>query len=138
MNLDDCLKEGLLKKTKPSFSMSQDSLARASSYIDKARSNLDLNNYDLVVVCAYTSMFHAARALLFRDGYKERSHICLISFIEEKYPEIGSYARQVDLYRRARHNALYNPNSIQSLADAEVAVESAKAFLTKVESMLID
>jgi uncharacterized protein (UPF0332 family) len=81
-------------------------------------------------------MFHAARAILFKDGFKERSHICLILYVEEKYPSLRGYARQVDQYRRARHNALYALDSNQSRADAEVAIESAKDFLSKLTGLI--
>lgn len=136
MNVDKCIKEGLLKKTKPSSDMAKRSIEKADSYIGKAFSNLELGNYDIAVICAYTSMFHAARALLFRDGFKERSHLCVISYIEENYPELRDYAKEVDHYRQSRHTALYDLDSFQTSAEAEVSIESAKAFKDKVTGLI--
>ena len=63
--------------------------------------------YDLAVVSVYTAMFHAARAILFRDGIKERSHICVVTYIKEKYPHLSEYANTLDSYRKSRHTMLY-------------------------------
>jgi len=136
MMLKQCLEEGFLKKTAPSIKMANASLGKSEAYIDKAVSNMGIGNYDLAIVCAYTSMFHAARSVLFRDGFKERSHVCLISYLEEMYPELKSYAAQVDQYRRARHTVLYALDSVQTRADAEIAIGEARAFSKKVASML--
>jgi uncharacterized protein (UPF0332 family) len=63
--------------------------------------------YDLAVVSVYTAMFHAARAILFRDDIKERSHICVIQYIKEKYPHLTEYANALDSYREQAHDALW-------------------------------
>ena len=80
MRVRDCFKEGLLRKTKPSNQYAIKSFEASLSYIEDAKDNLKMNNNNLVIFCSYTAMFHAARSLLFRDGIKERSHICTVSF----------------------------------------------------------
>jgi len=52
-------------------------------------------------------MFHAARAILFRDGVKERSHECIPIYLNERYPELERIANTLDSHRRFRHNAIY-------------------------------
>ena len=74
MNMRNCYKEGLLRKTKPSKQFALKSLDTSKSYIENAKDNLNLKNYNLVIFCSYTSMFHAARALLFKDGVKAVSY----------------------------------------------------------------
>ncbi len=39
----------------------------------------------MATIALYNAFFHTARALLFRDGIKERSHFCVARYIEEKY-----------------------------------------------------
>ena len=120
MNVRNCFSEGLLKKEGPSIEKSKRSLEIAKSFIKKAENNLDSKNYDLVLFCCYTSMFHAARAVLFRDGVKERSHICLILYLKEKYPEIKDSLNLLDVYRRSRHTALYSLEFLYLLIEIRI------------------
>ena len=118
MNLKDCYKEKLLRKTKPSLQFAQKSLEISQEYIKKAQDNLKIKNYDITLFCAYTSMFHASRGLLYKDGIKERSHICIISHIKESYPNLRKLANLLDTYRRNRHNTLYALDFLTSEDDA--------------------
>jgi len=92
MRVRDCFKEGLLRETKPSNQYAIKSLETSLSYIEDAKDNLKMNNNNLVIFCSYTAMFHAARSLLFRDGIKERSHICTVSYLRETYPRLKRLA----------------------------------------------
>lgn len=83
-------------------------------------------------------MFHAARALLFRDGIKERSHLCTISYLKETYPRLKRLANQLDTYRRNRHNIIYaldflisDDEAHQAIVDAETLFEQIKNVLNK-------
>lgn len=136
MNTTDCFKEGLLKKEAPSKEKSVKSLENAKKYIEKAMHNLKSEDYDLVIFCCYTSMFHAARAILFRDGIKERSHVCMIQYISEKYPKIAKICGMLDIYRRSRHNALYALDILYKKEDAEGAIDDANEFLGGIKGFL--
>jgi len=92
--------------------------------------------YDVSLVTSYTSMFHAARAILFRDGVKERSHECIPIYIAAKYPELRSFANVLDSYRTFRHEAIYDLDTEVTKADAEAALREAKVFLEKMKSLL--
>jgi len=96
VRIQDCFKEGLLKRTTPSKQYAIKSLENSLMYIQDAKENLTLNNTNLVIFCSYTAMFHAARALLFRDGIKERSHLCIVSYLKETYPQLKRLANQLD------------------------------------------
>jgi len=136
MNVQECLKEGALKKIRPSLEMAARSLETAEAYIGKSRSNLEMGNFDISMVCSYTSMFHTARSLLFKDGFKERSHICLIQYIREKYPQLKGLANQMSHYRTARHTVLYGLDVIETKSDAESALETAQEFLKEVKPLV--
>ncbi|MBU0497510.1 MAG: HEPN domain-containing protein [Candidatus Thermoplasmatota archaeon] len=105
-------------------------------YIQNARDNLGLQNKNLVVFCAYTAMFHAARALLFRDGVKERSHVCIVSYLRETYPRLRRLANQLDMYRRNRHNTLYALDFLISDVEAQQAIDDAEHFYRHIETIL--
>ena len=81
-------------------------------------------------------MFHAARALLFRDGVKERSHLCIVSYIRETHPRLKRLANQLDAYRRNRHNTLYALDFLISDDEAQQAIEDAEQFYRQIKDTL--
>ena len=105
-------------------------------YIENAKDNLKMNNNNLVIFCSYTAMFHAARSILFRDGVKERSHLCVISYIQEMYPQLKRLANQLDAYRRNRHNTLYALDFLISDDEAQLAIEDAENFYKQIKNIL--
>jgi len=86
MKLADCFKKGLLKTISPDTENADRSIKLSMENIEDAVENLIIHRYRVVVILSYTAMFHAARAILFRDGIKERSHECIPVYIVEKYP----------------------------------------------------
>jgi len=136
MRVKDCFKEGLLKKTKPSKQYAKKSLDVSLVYIEDAKDNLQMNNNNLVILCSYTAMFHAARALLFRDGIKERSHLCTVSYLRETYPRLKRLANQLDSYRRNRHNTLYGLDFLVSDDEARQAVKDAELFYKQIRNII--
>lgn len=136
MNLDECFKEGLLQKTEPSIEKAKKSIENAEFYLTDAELNFKMQRNHLVIFCCYTSMFHAARALLFRDGIKERSHICLIKYIKEKYPALQDFAILIDSYRRSRHSAIYGLDYRVPEIDAKSALEDTKKFIREIKKLI--
>ena len=137
MKVEDCLKRQLLVKKKPSFEKAQKSLEAAEAYIKKAKDNLKIKNFDIVIVISYTSMFHSLRSLLLRDGLKERSHICLLSYVKERYPEFSSIVNSTDIYRRFRHTALYGLETIDFEEEAETSIEVAEEIYDPVKGKIL-
>jgi len=80
-------------------------------------------------------MFHAARSILFRDGIKERSHLCVISYIQETYSQLKRLANQLDTYRRNRHNTLYALDFLISDDEAQQAIEDAEQFYRQIKEI---
>jgi len=126
----------LLKKTKPSKQYAVKSLETSRKYMQNAKDNLKLKNSNLVIFCSYTAMFHAARSILFCDGVKERSHLCVISYIQETYPHLKRLANQLDTYRRTRHNTLYALDFLVSDDEAQQAIEDAKHFFQQIKKII--
>jgi uncharacterized protein (UPF0332 family) len=80
-------------------------------------------------------MFHAARAVLFKDGLKERSHICVILYIEEKYPDLRRFTRLMDGYRRSRHTVLYGLEDEAVEEDAEQGLEDGRDLIDAIKKV---
>lgn len=121
---------------KPSKQYAIKSLDTSLSYIQDAKDNLKMNNHNLVIFCSYTAMFHAARALLFRDGIKERSHICIVSYLRETYPNLKRLSNLLDIYRRNRHNTLYALDVLISEDDAHQGIIDAELFYEKIKNII--
>ena len=86
------------------------------------------------------SMFHAARSILFFDGYREKSHACIARYLEEKYVKNKKldmkWIELLDHYREVRHDDQYNLSFLSTEEDAENAFKSAKDFLNTMENLL--
>jgi uncharacterized protein (UPF0332 family) len=133
MNLQSCFDDGLLKRVKRQPEVALKEIEKAKEYLGKAKKNHSMKIYDLSVVAAYTAMFHAARSLLFKDGIKERSHVCIILYLRSKYHKLAHHIRVLDSYRRFRHTALYALDVSIDENEAREALKSAKEFIDEIE-----
>ena len=140
MNVEECLAEGLLKKTDPDRKKALRSLELSAHKIEIAKRELKAGIYENVVISAYTSMFHSARALLYRDGYKERSHYAIFVYLNEKYTDKMErrYLHEFNSLRMERHELMYGLEKLPEIlkAEAESVVEIAEGFLEQVKKIL--
>ncbi|MCP8321946.1 MAG: HEPN domain-containing protein, partial [archaeon] len=47
------------------------------------------------IIASYNTVFHAARALLFKDGIKEKSHWAVARYLEYEYVNKGKLDRKI-------------------------------------------
>jgi uncharacterized protein (UPF0332 family) len=135
MKLDECFRRGLLKRIHPDHENAVRSLDLSTANLEDAAENLRIHRYRVVIVSSYTAMFHAARAILFRDGVKERSHECIPLYLKGNYPELETIANALDAYRRFRHAAVYGLDMDMDEDEAEAALEAARELLTEVKKI---
>ncbi len=136
MRLEDCLKSGFLKKHRFSPDVIEKELDNAEKHLADARKCIASEMYGLATVSIYTGMFHAARAILFRDGFKERNHVCVIAHLRKNYPALREHVRVLDSYRRARHSALYGIDAEEDPEEAVHGIELAEGFILEVKKIL--
>lgn len=136
MKLAECFRKGMLKRIAPDRANTMRSLELSASNIEDAAENLSMHRYRVVAISSYTAMFHAARAILFRDGVKERGHECIPVYLKEKYLDLEALANTLDAYRRFRHDAIYGLDFILDEDEARAALDSAREFLEKVKSII--
>ena len=135
---EELFAEGLLKRASPSLEKAEKSIARAEKYLEKARKVFDAGMDDVAVLLAYSSAFHAARALLFKDGVSERSHYAIGEYLKEKHPEIGKGAiNTFDLYRNLRHTVAYGLDTSVGAKDSASSLEFAREFLAKAKKLVL-
>ncbi|MEA3493192.1 MAG: HEPN domain-containing protein [Candidatus Margulisiibacteriota bacterium] len=87
--VDDCFKKRLLIKSRPSRELAGKSIRQAEHFLEKAENYLKLEDVETISIYLYYAFFHAARALLFKDGIKERSHYCTLTYLEHAYIKSG-------------------------------------------------
>ena len=147
--VEECFEQGLLKKIKPNLNYAEQSIKQAEHFLDEAVELLETSMKDMAFIALYNSSFHAARALLFRDGVKERSHYCVCKYIEEKYQmqELITLQQSVilDSLRSKRNDIQYSleqPGLEEDLGEIfdEVAdfIEKVKEIIKKVKRPKID
>ncbi len=140
MRLEDCTREGLLRRTKPDPRKAVRSLEIAKLRLEEAEASLKGDIFSGSLILSYTAMFHAARGLLFRDGWVEKSHVCLLAYLRERYVRVGKleqrYLSMLDASRIERHETLYGLEATISREDAGHALSKAKEFVSKIAEIL--
>jgi len=135
---NDCFKRGLLRKVEPSENKGMESLKRAEDWINEASKNIDVSAYDSCIASSYMVMFHSARALLFRDGVREKSHFCIARYLE-KYVENDlleeKWVLLLDRIRDVRHMDQYSLHHTASEEEAISAFNSAKDFCKRMKKL---
>jgi len=138
MNVDECFNKRMLRKTQPDIKKAKRSLEIAENKLVTAKNAFEKELYGPTIIYGYTSMFHSSRALLYRDGIQEKSHICLVLYIREKYKnKIPPYLiNSLDSFRKERHETLYGLDFIETKKDAELSINDAEQLLIAIKKIL--
>ena len=70
----DCVKQGLLRRIPVSISVAESSLRASERWLLEAETGLSSGALNSSVMSSYLAMFHSSRAVLYRDGCREKSH----------------------------------------------------------------
>ena len=62
----------VLSRITPSIGLAKKSIKQAKSFLKDAEDLIKMKKDRMAVIALYNAFFHAARALLFKDGVKER------------------------------------------------------------------
>jgi len=138
MNTDDCFKKRMLRKILPDINKAKRSIEIAENKLKVAKTAFEKELYGPTIIYGYTSMFHSSRALLYKDGIQEKSHICLVLYIREKYSDkIPPYLiNSLDAFRKERHETLYGLDFIETKKDAELIIYDAEQILRVIKNIL--
>ena len=138
ITLERCLKDGLIKQIPSSPVEAKNQIEKAEVLIMEAKSCFDDDNLNATVMTGYAAMFDAARALLFKDGYRERSHICVVRYLEAKYmKELGEDTIiLLDEYREKRHKVVYASDYYPTEEEANNIVNFAEKFIAIIKKLL--
>lgn len=134
----DCLKRDKLKQTAEARVLAKKELRVAFDDIKTAKDGIKESRWKWSTIQAYYSMFHAARALVYSLGYREKSHYCLRVALEFLFVKTEKLSVEfVDLFQMAkimRENADYEENF--SADGAKKIVLRAYEFIKNAEKIL--
>jgi uncharacterized protein (UPF0332 family) len=141
-DFDDCMREKLLRKIVPSKEKANGSIETARKWLEEAKKNVDGEAFNSSVMSSYLAMFHSARAILFFDGFREKSHYCVARYLEERYVKEklleNKWVELFDHYREVRHTDQYSVSFFATREEAKNAFRTAKKFVGRMNELLIN
>ena len=137
--LDECYERGLLRKVAASNDKAMQSLAQAQEWVTEAGYDCDAGSLRSALMAAYMGYFHAARAILFRDGIREKSHYCIGVYLES-YREKGlledEWVLQFGHMRGLRQNDQYGLDARPTVQEVRQALADAGKFIDRMERLV--
>jgi len=139
-DFEDCMREGLLRNIPPSKEKADGSIRAANKWFEEAEKGLKNETFNSSVLSSYLAMFHSARAILFFDGFREKSHYCIARYLEEKYVKKNllesKWVELLDHHRELRHDSQYDISFFTSKNEAEASLKTAKEFVERMTILL--
>lgn len=139
--LSKCFNKGLLRRVEASQIKSRQSIRESDKWVEESVKNLESGAYNSAQLSIYLVIFHAARAVLFRDGVREKSHYC-ISIYLEKYYRKGfleeNWILLFDRMRSKRHMQQYSFQTEPSEEEIKSGIKSANSFNKRIKKLLKD
>jgi len=131
----ECLEKRKLVRFSLAKRLVKTETEQAKNDLVDAKDSLKAKKYKWATIQAYYSMFHASRSLIYRKGYREKSHYALMIALKTLYSEEGWISRKIlddfqtakNLREEADYHATYSKKGAQSL------VETAEDFINLIE-----
>jgi uncharacterized protein (UPF0332 family) len=108
----------------------------AMSDLEEATNSLSRQKFKWATIQGYYSMFHAARALVYSKGFREKSHYALLVAIRELSESqlgtelIRNFEEAMNLRQEADYGLVFSEEG------AKTIVHSAQKFLNRVKEIL--
>ncbi|MBI3623979.1 HEPN domain-containing protein [Candidatus Pacearchaeota archaeon] len=137
-DVDDLFESRLLRKIPVDTEKVKNSLKIAENKLLRSKKLVEKDFFDESFLAAYTSMFHAARALLYCDGIQEKSHHAVYVYLREKYKDKLKIklVESFKSYQLERHNILYRSIKEISSEEARHSITDANDFLLEAKKIL--
>ena len=129
--IDELEKKNKLKKGNYSPEMVDKEFRVGQKDLESAQKSLVDGNYKWSIIQAYYAIFHAARALLFKAGYREESHAALKMAFKELFIQSGILSQDT-------YNALERGMNLREMADYKetYSQSGAENLITSVDYAL--
>jgi len=136
MDIEECIKEEFLKKIKVDKKLIQKEFDEAKYDLGRSKDALEENDFKWSIIKTYYSMFHAAKAVLFSLGLREKRHF-VVGVVLERLSKIGKLKfKFVNDYRGAmlaREEADYR--YVHTKDTAEYLIEIAEEFIKEMRQL---
>jgi len=131
IDLEECIERGLLRKIPASREKALQCLSKSAELMGEAEACLANGQLNSTVLTGYTALLNAERAILFRDGWRERSHECTIKYLEAKYGKELSMDTVALLgrYKTGRHDTQYDVTYTPDEKEAASLLEFTSGFI---------
>jgi len=119
-------------------------LSVAKSDLSDAKAGYENERYKWSTIQAYYAMFHAARALIYSQGYREKSYCCLAVALRALFVDEGTLDAQsvrdfpnaMSLREAADYEAEFSQSGAKAvIVSAEKFIEKATAIGTIIERL---
>ncbi len=130
------LEDRKLQRIRPKNDLIAKEIVSAEYDLDKSKNSLKEEDYKWAIVQAYYSMFHAAGALIYSKGYREKGHrACLVALKEFFLGALGEqrindFEEAMDLRESADYGSAYTDE------DAKNVIGKVEDFLGNVRRIL--
>lgn len=133
MNIDECLEKEYLKKIEIDEKLITKEFNEADYDLESANRAYNSGDNKWCIVKCYYSMFHAAKGVLFKLGYKEKKHIAVLIVLETLNKDgklEGKFITNFRAAMKAREDADYNYTYSSETAsyDLEITEEFVNAM----------
>ena len=139
-NTKECFEKGLLKKDAPSTNLAKKSLRQAEFFLKETSDLIEIGKKQIAAISLYNAFFHTSRALLYKDGIKERSHYCIARYVEEKYVNNKKldikFLNAYETIMSVRHNIQYATEIIEVDIDLEEFHNLCEEYISAVEGLI--
>lgn len=136
MDIKKCLEEGFLKKIKPDENLIKKEFEESKYDLKRAEDAFQEEDFKWCIIKSYYSMFHAARAILFKVGYREKRHFA-ISIVLEDLNKKGNleskYLSDFNAAISSREDADYHYTYSKDTAEHNLAI--AKEFFDRMKGL---
>ena len=136
MNLEECLREGFLRKVEIDKKLVEKEMKEAEYDFKMAEKEFESKDFKWAIVKSYYSMFHASRAVLFSLGFREKRHFAVQVVLEDlnKKEKLESiYLEYFGAAMEAREGADYR--YVYSENIAKDVLEYAEKFIEKMKEI---
>lgn len=133
-----CLESGKIAPFPRGKDLIEKELSIAQTDLTDAKAGFENQRYKWSTIQAYYAMFHAARALIYSQGYREKSHYCLAVALRSLFVDEGlleariarDFVNAMSLREAADYEAEF------SEAGARAIISSAVRFVNKARAIL--
>jgi len=129
------LEERRLTRIKPDRKLVLKEIEGAKSDLETARKSLQDGNFKWAIIQGYYSIFHAARALVYSKGFREKSHYALLVAVQELFSDelesslVQGFEDAMNLRQTADYGLTFSKEGAINV------IETAEKFLLKTKEI---